>query len=118
MRKIVAAVALMAIGFPAAASDYSGAATMLIGIPAFLAFDVMLAIFIVLPASRFRRALASVGITLLAILGIAVTGDAIETFDRPSPDWLIGGAFFLLAGLSLFLFNHLLSKAAGAPSER
>lgn len=103
-------IILLTASLPAAATDYTGIGTFLIGVPAFLIFNIVLGVFLALPASKARKVIATVLFVPMAFVGLIISQDAISVMERASWDWLTGAAFFVLAGLSLFLHYKLISR--------
>ncbi|MCI4569488.1 hypothetical protein [Lysobacter sp. CFH 32150] len=114
MEKVLRLKVLAILGlasFPAIATDYTGIATMLIGIPAFIGFNLVLAIFLALPASKARKIIASALLVPLVIAGLIISHDASSLMGHDNTgDWLLGAAYFALAAISFYMHYKLLSK--------
>ena len=113
-RFAITAMLLVASGV-AAASNFSGTATVLIGLPAHIVFNGVLGAFLFMPISRARNAIATVILVPLLILGGPLSFDALSTFDRPSGGWVLSVVYFGLVALTLLLYFKLINRRQAEP---
>jgi hypothetical protein len=102
-------LALFAVAVDAAATDYSGLAVTFVGIPAFLAFCVLLAVLLKLRPGKVKRAIACIAAVICTLLAIAVIKDAARAIRYPSV-WVSVALLAGLIAISAFLFYRLMRK--------
>lgn len=112
----VAAAALALASPLALASDFSGIVTVLFGVPALLALDVILGLMLVAePSPRTRQWAGILGLPTLFV-GFLLWADAVSLFRMESSlPW--GVLYFLLYAVGVaLLWRHFARRAT--PAER
>lgn len=101
-------LALFAVAVDATATDYSGLAVTFVGIPAFIAFCVLLAVLLKLRPGEGKRAIASIAAVICTFLAIGLVKDAVRGMRYPG-GWVSVAILAGLIALSALLFYKLMS---------
>ncbi len=100
---------LLLLSPAAAASDFTGIATIFVGLPVVLLLNAAFGIMLGRDPSERTNSVATVLLMVGGLLVLLVSGDAIREIER-GPEWVAGAIFFCLAALALFLYVKVISR--------